>query len=181
MTVIAYNTRTIASVFIVLGGCCFVIAGAYYSSGNDISAMHSAQAFKLCAFALFSFGCAIHFSGEKIIAFLCLCSAFGFFIVAILFWVLASDNGADVITNINAIRSLSYAPLCIAVTSMLHPRYTSKGVHWNCVLLFGFGSATVFIVSAVMHWMEEDTALLFYGTGFGLFSIMMAVYAHKSA
>jgi len=181
MTVIAYNTRTIASVFIVLGGCCFIIAGAYSTGNNDISDLWSVQAFKLCAFALFSFACAIHFSGEKIIAFLCLCSAFGFFIVAILFWVLASDNDADVRSNINAIRSLSYAPLCIAVTSMLHPHYSNKGVHWNCVLLFGFGSATVFVVSAVMQWMEENTASLFYGVGFGLFSIMMAVYAHKSA
>jgi len=177
MTVIAYSTRTIASVFIVLGGCSFIIAGAY-STGDALSDS-SVQAFKHLAFALFSFGCAIHFSREKVISFLCLCSAISFFIVAILYWVLVGDATADVVTNIRALYSLSFAPLCVAVTFLLQPRYPEKRVHWTCVLLFGIGSATVFVVSAVMYWMEESTSSLFHGLAFGIFSFMMAVYAHK--
>jgi len=178
MAVIAYNTRTIASVFIALGGCSLVIAGAY-ASGDGVIDTNSVQAFIACAYALYCLGCAIHFLNQKLISFLCLCSAFLFFIVAILYWVLVSDEDADVQTHILALRSISLALLCIAVTFLLHPKYTDKGGHWSCLLLFGFGAATIFAVSAIFHWMDEKTSFPFRGLGFGLFSFMMAVYAHN--
>jgi len=178
MAVIAYNTRTIASVFIVLGGCSLIIAGTY-SSADGIPDMNSVQAFITCAYALFSLACAIHFSNQKVISLLCLCSAFLFFIVAILYWVLVGDKHADVQTHILALRSVSLALVCTAVTSILQHRYSDRGGHWSCVLLFGFGAAAVFAVYAVLQWMEESTSFPFRGVGFGLFSFMMAVYAHN--
>jgi len=177
MAVIKNNTWTIASVLIVLGGCCFIIAGTY-PLGDDYSDINSVQALKFGAFALFSLACAIHFFFEKVIFFLCACSAFSFFILAILYGILDGNEDADVRTNILAFRSLSFAPLGIAVITLLLPRYLDRGVHWNCILLFGCGSTSAFAVSAVMHWMEKSTSNIFYGVGFGLFSIMMAVYAH---
>jgi len=177
MTVIKDNTWTIGSVFIVLGGCCFIIAGTY-PPGDIHSDIYSVQAFKFCAFALFSLACAIHFFLEKVIYSLCAFSALSFFVVAILYWALDGNEDADVKTNMMAFRSLSFAPLCIAVITVILPRYLDRGVHWNSILIFGCASASAFVVSAVMHWMEESTSNLFYAAGFGLFSIMMAVYAH---
>jgi len=172
--------RTISSICIALGGVCCIIAGSYRSGENvTLEDLYSVGAFKFCAFSLFSFACALYFFTEKTLSFLCASSGFLFFIVACLSWVLAGDTTADVRTNLFALRNLSFAPLCIAVTSLLHARYGDKGLHSNGVLLFGFGAATVFAVAAITVWMEEDSAPLFYGAGFGLFSVMMAVHVHS--